>query len=459
MEALRDRRLVLGCVLLGILLAGLALYLKISYVLVLFLGLIFLALVFENPSLGLVLTLLAYVFLPDILALGLVYGVFFTYLISKLTRGGPVFRIYSQETPYYMYFILMVIACFSSIMVTSSLRDLAIHLGGLGLMLMILDQVEDERGYHNLLVSLVMVASILSLIGIAQHFIGVDLQREWVDTSHNKDIQTRVYSVFGNPNIFAEFLVMIIPLSVGIFWQTKRDGVKLFYLGLFLIQVLALFMTMSRGGWVGLGVAALVFVLLVKKRLALLAIPLGGLGLAILPPTVINRALSIFNFADSSTSYRFKMWEITGQMIADRPIFGVGLGHQPFKYTFETYIRTMPVFHSHNTYLQVLAEMGILGLVLFILLLLAILGSAYYYLIRSQRPYRRIMGAALMASFAGLLTHGMFENILYLTKISLTFWVLVALVFALVRLEKREREGEDLEASKHQFILGGRHGK
>ena len=100
------------------------------------------------------------------------------------------------------------------------------------------------------------------------------MRPEWLDTENNTDIAVRVYSVFLNPNILAEYLVLMTPLAVGMTWYTKSMRKKFLFLASTAVLLICLVMTLSRGGWVGIALAALAFVLLVDKRLILIAIPI-----------------------------------------------------------------------------------------------------------------------------------------------------------------------------------------
>ena len=86
--------------------------------------------------------------------------------------------------------------------------------------------------------------------------------------------------------------------------------------------------------------------------------------------------------------------------------------------------------------------MGLIGFILFIIFMVSIFVNLARYPLKSEDRYVKIMGAALCASFAGMLFHGMFENIFYMTKITTTFWLLLAISFALVRICKRHLSTE-----------------
>lgn len=185
--------------------------------------------------------------------------------------------------------------------------------------------------------------------------------------------------------------------------RQKRDSVRLFFLAHVRRADSLSFYDHVQGGWLGLAMATFVFICIVRKELLLLAIPLLGAAVFVVPESIVNRFMTIFNFADSSTSYRFKIWEITEAIIHDHLMVGLGLGHLPFKMVFEQYIRTMPIYHAHNTFLQIFAEMGIVGFVLFFIFMVSIFVNLARYPLRGNNKYLKITGAALCASFSGML--------------------------------------------------------
>ena len=245
----------------------------------------------------------------------------------------------------------------------------------------------------------------------------------------------KVYSVFYNPNILAEYLIMLIPISVGLFWYNKEIKKKVLYLGTTLVMTLALILTLSRGGWLGFAFSAFVFILIIERKLLLSIIPISVLGIYLLPQSIINRILSIGNMADSSNAYRLKMWEITRQIIKDNWKAGVGFGHLPFKQTFESYIRTMPTYHAHNTFLEVAAEIGIPGLIVFLFFLFIIFKYGILKIYNSQDRYIKVLGAGVISGLAGVLLHGLVENVLYIPRIIITFWMMISFILTLVRIE------------------------
>ncbi len=411
--------------------------LPIKYFLVGFLGILGAMAVIYKFEIGLLAGLIILPFMPDLIVLLYMYFLVFAYFYIQFFRKASNFNKKPMDLPIVIFLVLIVLATITSINPKGSLRDLAIHLGGIGFLFVTVNTVDTKDKFNKLAVALTLAGSLVSLYGLYQYLVGVEMDAAWLDVANNPDIRARIYSVFYNPNILAEYLVMLIPISVGLFWYNKKLGKKVLFLGTSLLMSLALVLTLSRGGWLGFAFSAFVFVLLVEKRLLLSVIPLSLLGLYFLPQTIVNRILSIGNLSDSSNAYRLKIWSITGDIIRDNKAIGIGFGHLPFKQTFETYIRTMPARHAHNTFLELTAELGLIGLLVFLIFLFVTFKYGIKILNKSEDSYIKIMGAASISSLAGVLLHGSVESVLYMTKIIMTFWIMISLVYSLIRLESK----------------------
>lgn len=373
-----------------------------------------------------------YVFLPNSLGIASFFGVGFVYFVRRIFVEKERIKPSIYWGVIGTYFLIILIQTLTSVDIRGSIRDLGIHTVGLLYLFAVYNSIETKTQLNYYVCILSVAVTIVAGIGILQAFTGVEIRAEWLDVQNNPDIAVRVFSVFGNPNTLAEYLVMFSPIAVALFWHTKSLKKKVVY-GLAVCLMLAcLVLTMSRGGWVGIAMAALVFCILVDKRLLLLSIPLAIGALLFLPDTIINRLLSIGNTADSSNSYRFQIWNVTKEVIKDYPVAGVGFGHLPYKEVFETYIRTMPIFHAHNSFIQTIAEIGFAGFLVFITMLVFFIRYPINILVKQVKyikedKYLKYIGVGVASGLIGVFTHGMFENVLYLPKIIFSFWVLVGI--------------------------------
>jgi O-antigen ligase len=146
--------------------------------------------------------------------------------------------------------------------------------------------------------------------------------------------------------------------------------------GLLPLLLVALALTLSRGGYISLMVAiAFVWYRVARERrflpvIAMIAIL--GLLLPFLPEAFWQRAESILpSVTEQRETFgkRLDLWELGLDMVRDRPILGVGVGN--FTSVYEKYARGGMLatrLTAHNAYIAVAAEVGLIGLVLFLVL-------------------------------------------------------------------------------------------
>jgi hypothetical protein len=122
-------------------------------------------------------------------------------------------------------------------------------------------------------------------------------------------------------------------------------------------NLLALGLTLSRSGYLGfLVIAALYFVYsgrMSRRRLFTRAIVMA-VALAVVIGPLFQRFTEVFSRSDFSRVSRFEVWSMAWHDFVSSPIWGVGWGN----------FAPTPGGHAHNSYLQVLAELGLVGFVL-----------------------------------------------------------------------------------------------
>lgn len=239
----------------------------------------------------------------------------------------------------------------------------------------------------------------------------------------------RATAVFPDPHIAAYFFGLSGFLALGMLRATGRTV----YLSLAVIIFVADLLTFSRGGILGLLAGALVYfslsvpeVFSLKKNRLRLALFGGILLLVFLSPPVFNRFLTSFSLSDTSSTERILLWKEALETIGESPILGVGLGN----YLAAARPLSAPgtPFYAHNLYLDIAAEVGLVGLGLFLTLFLWS-GAVVFRRWRSS-PWAAPTGGAL----ALYLTHSLVETALF----SLHVTILLTLLFAItLSLERR----------------------
>ncbi len=279
------------------------------------------------------------------------------------------------------------------------------------------------------IVAAVLVASavLVSAAGIAQFIRKPETSASWIDTKVFESITTRVYSVFDNPNILAEFLALTLPLAVALLFTSGSTAALL--IPAILLMGSCLLVTYSRGGWVAAAIGVSVVLAARDRRILALALLVAIVAFPLLPESVRTRAITAMTMEDSSSRYRFTIWKSSLRMARDYWASGVGLGASAFSCVYPAYeIAGTPAAHTHNLYLQVLVEMGVPGLMVFLWLTVCFLGETW-----SARSSGGFVPAALAGGIAGQIVHGLFDNIWYSPKIVFLFWAVFGLALAAAR--------------------------
>jgi O-antigen ligase len=192
----------------------------------------------------------------------------------------------------------------------------------------------------------------------------------WSRSEHLVDGDRAAWiGIFANPNDLAYHLIVGVALVL-----CAREGAhgwrRHLYLSLLIPLGVALLLTQSRGGMLGAGVVLLLWTLRSLKR----APALMGVGVALLcvfqlapgDPWQKRNEESSYHGEDVSERGRVDAWRTGMEMAKERPLTGVGAG--AFVVAWPTFAPgdVGPARTEHNTFVQLLAELGIPGLALFL---------------------------------------------------------------------------------------------
>ena len=308
--------------------------------------------------------------------------------------------------------------------------------------LLLMRLLRSDRDLMILYGSLIALAFVISLHGIYQYIIAVPIPSSWTDQAETS-VRTRVYSIFGSPNIMGDFMLLFAPMAAALaYWFKDRKMQVICWIVTFCMCFACLF-TMSRGAWVGMAVAIIVFALLVDRRL--LGVLLVAMCFALMLPFVSSRLGYLFteDFATStSNGGRASRWELgLGYLYDSNPLLGLGLGMFGGAVAMQNQVYSwMSYFYMDNYYLKILCEMGWIGLLCFILLLAVMVWTCCRSIYRAHyKPDRMApLAAGMLSGLCGVLTHCYFENIFEEPYMMAYFWAIVAMIvyIGFIRKEK-----------------------
>ena len=218
----------------------------------------------------------------------------------------------------------------------------------------------------------------------------------------------------------------------------EKDRRLLFVTGIGLMGV-ALILSGSRGGLVAL-LGEIIFLIIITtktkntKQLALkIGLSTALIMMLIAGSILIGGETSLTRIAESAnsedfSSSRFHIWSVTVKSIAANLPFGAGLGAFGAAYTpFDTSSGMETVEQAHNDYLQVLADLGIVGAIIGIFFLFIFFKTGF----KSIKVKSRLRRGIALGAFAGIfavLIHSLFDFVLHITAISVLFLALLALL-------------------------------
>jgi O-antigen ligase len=187
-------------------------------------------------------------------------------------------------------------------------------------------------------------------------------------------------SFLADENDFAIAMNMAIPYAFALLAVERGLGRRICLFGALGILILATAATMSRGGFIGL--AAVLFMLslrLPRKLLSMTLVIVMIVGLVALAPAKYWTEVSTISTStdENDTGYkRLYLWKIAWRMFLDNPILGVGpANYQYNNFFYEDEKETSRGYHiwgrvSHSVYFTLLPEYGIVGTVLFFIIVI-----------------------------------------------------------------------------------------
>jgi len=332
------------------------------------------------------------------------------------------------------------------------------------LFLFILYNIRTQRRLFWTVLCLTATGFFQAIIGIWQYLIQHSIGLKWLgETILSPDMPgvakivvggekiMRAYGTFPHPNVFAGFLLLSITCGLLLLFRKKRIWTQVFFSFLVSLQIIAFILTFSRTAWVA-GLILCCFITLIfywrrKKlmkslKLAFLAIILVILvSGAMFWPQIASR----FSLEGQALEERGLYNNIALSMIKKSPLLGVGMGNFVARIGDFSHINLenwqyQPV---HNIYFLILAELGIIGLVLFIFLIFNVLKGAWFSQ-KSLDVSRETSGNSLFIIhyslfivLIGFLFIGFFDHYFWtLQQGGLMFWLVLGILCARINVSR-----------------------
>lgn len=367
--------------------------------------------------------------IPTTLLEHLVVATVVLHLVARWREGG-LGGLSSWRTPYDIPILLLLASGVISVLVAKD------HRGALGLykayfiepvvlFYVAADMLGRRSQFRTLLLGFGIGTSLFALlnigaflVAIANNTISSGAPPSFIYTSSNE-----VAMFLEPPAAFATALVL--------FSDGRRD--RQFALAWAAILGVALVLTFSRAAYLALGVFAVMMLVTVRPglRRPLLMLAVAAAAAAVVVVVVAsNTPLMQSRFSYVALNYTLQtrsiIYAATWQMLTAHPIFGLGLGG--YRYVLHGFTEIYP----HDVYLAFWAELGLLGLIAFLVILAGLVWRGARALPVAAGLERALLWGALGA-WVLWIVHGVFDTPYWKNDMSVEFWLVAAIEVAVIR--------------------------
>jgi putative inorganic carbon (HCO3(-)) transporter len=254
-----------------------------------------------------------------------------------------------------------------------------------------------------------------------------------VDTQVNGEL-TRVGGTVGSPNEAGAYLSLMLSLAISVLFTPAGRKYKLLAAAVLAFGSAALIFTFSRGAWVSLVIAIVLFCwLLWRRNGSSLKAPIALLAILLLSYLPFQNAIKARLLADDngSAESRIPLMNLAFRIIADNPILGVGSNN--FSAVMDGYLtsefRQGFLYTVHNKYLLVWAEIGFAGLLAYLAFLFGTLRKGWACWKENDR-LMSTLALGFTAAIVGNMVHQSVD-IFHDRPVTQSVWLVAGLIFAM----------------------------
>ena len=360
-------------------------------------------------------------------------------------------------TAIFFFLLATIISIFTSINIQSALGEgKAFYLEPVIMFVILITTIKEKKQINNILLALIISGLITAILAIYQHFTG------WlVPEAFWSNRQTyRVTAWYGFPNGVGLFLAPLIPFAIYLMKETwpvikkyKTQKINklsitnsqsqttqfknwlLFLSSIFYLILAPLAIIFSKGTGPLLGIIggiSLLFLINKKTRWLIILVGLISLISLLFLPQLSNIKQEI-TFQDRSGQIRLAIYKETWNFLKDNPLVGAGLASYSKKIApYHTTVNNenIEIFHHpHNAFLTMWVNLGILGLLSFIIIKFYSLCFIPYSVYKQKKQLLSLTLFTISSLFI-ILIMGLVDSPYIKNDLAMFFWLLIALILS-----------------------------
>ena len=371
---------------------------------------------------------------------------FSSWILRIMNIGNLSWKRNKINLPIFLFIFLMTISLLNSQTILVSLRDYIIWISYFFIYFLLINNIDSEQ--INSFIKLFFITSFIVAIYTLIQYYGLDPYLK------ETNILT---STLGQKNWISNYLSMIFPLIFTFFLLEGIKKNKIVYFLLLSMIYTTLMICQSRGIWISIIITDILAIYIIfkfnllkifhenKKWLALLLLTFLTITIIYSTDNLLNksaitvteRAMSTFDEQDPSINTRLLIWKTTFEMIKDKLLLGSGIGTFKINYlNYQAkYLKSNPNYikywayagESHNEYLQIGAELGMVGLGVFILAILFFYNLSINFLKKEKVIEKKIVFLGFLMGITCFLIHSLFTFPFHVPALGVTFFILFGL--------------------------------
>ena len=396
------------------------------------------------------------------------------YLLKLLKEKSVTYKKIKINLPILLLIILMGLSFSKNGSLAIGSCDFIIFLMYVILYFIIINNLQKEFQFNSFIKLFFFTSSFVALYNFLHYYNLISYLQEY----------GLVISPIGQKNWTSNYLALIFPLMFCFFLLEKDKKNKNIYFLLLSIIYANLMICQSRGIWISLSLTLLFGIFLIfnfklidffygnKKWLIVLLSTFLIITLIYStdnllnksPLTVTQRAISTFDEEDPSINTRFLIWQSSLQMIKEKPLLGSGIGSFGMNYLDyqAKFLQNNPEYikywasarEAHNEYLQMGAEIGLVGLGIFIVILFIFYKLVLNFLKEEKDSKKKLICWGLILGITCFLIHSLFTFPLHVPALGSAFFIMIAITvvyiknFNLPEGKLKKKEKRDLNEEK-----------
>jgi putative inorganic carbon (hco3(-)) transporter len=352
-----------------------------------------------------------------------------SFIISKLLKKEPFFIKTRLGIVLALFFFVTCISIVHSVNIQDTLKGGILRLlQYIFVFFAVLQETKDKKHLGLIIGSVVFSLLLISIDAIWQDCTGKDFIRGYLPIVQFSVLRAK--TSFSDPNTMGIYLATLFPLLLGCYFYFKKNK-KIIFFCLTCIVLIGILLTTSRFTIIATYVVLLLFGIVRKSKITIIALVIFVLILPlILPTSVKNEAkkLAYNPMRCLLNDDRIAVFANSLNMIKDHPV--IGLGANTYMKNYKRYKNspqyrntfTEDFMYAHNNFLHMAAEIGLLGLAIFIWFLYRLFKEAIILYQRQPEGFRKIVLLSSIGCLIAFLVNGLYESSLYSARVALLFW-------------------------------------